>query len=165
MKKFVQKIIYWILAVCIVCVISILTFELILQIIPFVYRNLPVSGTKTYVYVIGESISVGHPYDSKISFSKIMRYMTDNKIDGRETEFIMLAGESERISQQYLKYFLYKYTHPFRKGIILCYMKGSGDWADKSTGYDFSLSLNFNIIGFARTYFSDKYDLLMNMKG
>jgi len=158
MKKFVQKIIYWILAVCIVCVISILTFELILQIIPFVYRNLPVSGTKTYVYVIGESISVGHPYDSKISFSKIMRYMTDNKIDGRETEFIMLAGESERISQQYLKYFLYKYTHPFRKGIILCYMKGSGDWADKSTGYDFSLSLNFNIIGFARTYFSDKYD-------
>lgn len=158
MTKSFSKTIYWILSIFIVAAISFFIFEFILQTIPFIYRNLPVSDTKTYVYVIGESISFGHPYDSKISFSKIIQYMSDNKIDGKEIEIIMLAGESERISHQYLKYFIYKYMHPLRKGIILCYMKGSGDWAESSTGNNFSLSLKINIIGFLRTYFTDTYD-------
>jgi len=153
-----KKIIYYLLGLLLVIVIGTVIFELILQAVPVIYRNLPNDNNKIYVYVLGESISMGHPYNEKISFSKIIQYMTGNKINNKGIEIIMLARDSQRISQQYLRYFLYKYMHPFKKGIVLCYMKGTGDWANKNNNYDFSLNLKYNVVGFLSTYFTNIYD-------
>ena len=57
-----KEILYSFLSFLLVVVLSIVFVEFVLQIIPIVYRNIPLSKDKVYIYIIGESSSVGEPY-------------------------------------------------------------------------------------------------------
>jgi len=150
----VKKILYLVISVVIIIIISVLIFELFLQCIPVIYRNLPKDDKKTYVYILGESSSWGHPYKGKISFSKIIDYYINTEIDGKEVEFIMLAEDGQRLSQQYLRYYKYKLFHPFRKGILLAYM-GTNDWSYNFSEGSNTWYLNIYLLGFVKNYFNN----------
>ncbi len=152
-----KKIIHYSISIAINIIIAVVFYELILQIIPVIYRNLPVANDKIYVYVLGESSAWGQPYQSKISYSKIIGYMLNSKLDGKEMEFKIFASPGSSLTEQYKKYFIYKYLHPFRKGIVLLYI-GTNNWSNKDnyTGYD--RFLKFIIADLINTYFKNVDD-------
>ena len=129
-----KKTIFFLLSFLLVLVLSILFVEFILQIIPIISKNIPVSKTKEYVYIIGESSSLGEPYcitNKNISYYRILEYIIGKKIDNKKINFISLAGAGNSIKTQYWKYLIYRYLHPFRKGLAFVYA-GKNDWANDS---------------------------------
>ncbi|MDD2524028.1 MAG: hypothetical protein PHT81_04195 [Endomicrobiaceae bacterium] len=153
-----KKIIYFLIAFLLIIMSSCILFEFFLQTIPLVYRNFPSSNDKVYVYVLGESSAWGHPYQGKISFSKIIRCSLNNHIGNKEIELIVLAGPGEQLIHQYFKYFIYKYTHPLKKGIVLMYM-GTNDWEDEGTKNPLKqIYIKFKFAGLLNSYFKIMYD-------
>lgn len=150
MKKFIR----YMISIGISVIIALFFCESVLQIIPLIYRNFPVADDKIYVYVLGESSAWGQPYQSKISYSKIIGYMTDNKLDGKDIDFKVFAYPGSLLSEQYKEYFLYKCLHPFQKGIILFYM-GTNNWANKDSGAGYSFLLKFTAANFIGSYFNN----------
>lgn len=143
-----KKIAYTLISLLITCIISIILFELTLHLIPFIYKKIPVSQYKTYIYVLGESTAAGYPYNRKIngdiSYHKILKYIFNNKIDYKDIEIIDLSKPGCQLYQQYMQYFLYKYLHPFHKGIIILYI-GTNDW-NNGHGYNsFTKNILLNI--------------------
>lgn len=149
-----KKIIYYIVSLIINVIIAVVLYELFLQIVPVIYRNLPSSNDKIYVYVLGESSAWGQPYQGKISYAKIIQYMLDNKLDGKKIELKILASPGSLLLEQYKKYFFYKYLHPFEKGIVLIYM-GTNNWANKDSDDNYDNALKFGVIDFLNTYFQN----------
>ena len=125
-----KEILYSFLSFLLVVVLSIVFVEFFLQITPIVYRNIPLSKDKVYIYIIGESSSVGEPYclcNERISYYNILNYIIGNKINGKNIEFIRIASSGSTIKMQYWKYLLYRYIHPFNKGLAFIY-GGKNDW-------------------------------------
>ncbi len=152
-----KKSIYYVASVILVLLFSVVLAEIILQTIPVVYRNLPdKTGGKQYVYILGESSAAGEPYQDKIDFYKIFAYITGNKIDEKKIEFIRIASGGERLYVQFWKYFIYKYTHPFRKGIVFLY-GGKNDWDNGENQNSFSKFLHYNVFYiFKDVFFKNK---------
>ncbi len=76
-----KKILYYFISIIFVILGSLIIAEIILQIIPVIYRNLPdINSDKQYIYIIGESSAGGAPYNPKISYYKIFNYMINGKI-------------------------------------------------------------------------------------
>lgn len=129
-----KKILYYFISIIFVILGSLIIAEIILQIIPVIYRNLPdINSDKQYIYIIGESSAVGEPYNPKISYYKIFNYMINGKINNKKIEFIELAEAGSFTYEQFYKYLIYKYTHPFKKGIIFIYC-GKNDWTNEKNG-------------------------------
>ena len=122
-----KKTIYLFLSFLFVFILSLLFVEFVLQLIPIVSKTISVKENKVYIYIIGESSSVGEPYDPKISYYKILDYMLDNKIDNKNIEFITIAGAGDSLKQQYWRYLQYRYIHPLKKGLAFIYA-GKNDW-------------------------------------
>jgi len=154
-----KKIIYYLLAFLVIIVASIIIFELFLQILPVIGRNMQNNNNnKIYVYVLGESSAWGQPYLGKISFSKIMLYSLDNKIDNKKIDLIMIARPGSRLLHQYFRYLFYRYTHPFDKGIVLLY-SGTNDFdTRRDTSSYRDISLKINIVGLFNNYINKQYD-------
>jgi len=139
-----KKIIYYLASIAIVILVSIILAEIILQVIPIIYRTLPnLKNDKQYIYILGESSAWGDPYGSKISYSKILKYVIGNRINNKQIELILLAEPGCKLSHQYFKYYLYKYIHPFKRGIVLLYI-GTNDWANRNENH--VLNCNLNIV-------------------
>ena len=149
-----MKIIYAFFSIVFICFLTILIFEVIFQIIPKVYKNIPESSKYSYVYILGESSSAGYPY-LKLSYSKILKHILNNKIDNKEIVLIDLSYPGCQLYHQYISYFIYKYFHPFKKGIVLMYM-GTNNWAIKKEYSDFSrnILLKFNLVSLFDKYFN-----------
>lgn len=154
----IKKIYYYLIILLMILIISIMIFELILKILPVVYRSLPSNNNKVYIYILGESSAWGHPYQGKLSFSKIIQYSLNNHIENKEIELIILAAPGEQLIHQYFKYFIYKYTHPLQKGIVLMYM-GTNDWEIEGTKNHFKkIYTRFKFAGLLNSYFKIIYD-------
>lgn len=130
-------------------------FEFILQILPIAYRNLPTDNNKIYVYILGESSAYGYPYN--ISYSKIIQYITGNKINNKEIEVVLLAYPGDTLFDQYKKYLAYKCFNPFKKGILLAYI-GTNDWTNKTKDVSNQIYLKIYLAGFLKNYFSGVHD-------
>ncbi|MEA5001503.1 MAG: hypothetical protein VB017_06430 [Endomicrobiaceae bacterium] len=152
-----KNLFYWIISVVIVIFVSIVIMEFVLQCVPVMYKNLPKDDEKTYIYILGESSSWGHPYEGKISFSKIISYYINNKIDDKDIEMIMLAKDGQRLSQQYFEYYKYKIFHPFKRGILLVYM-GTNDWSNNLKEETNVVCLKIYLFGFLKNYFKDSHN-------
>lgn len=126
----IKKTLYLLLSFLLVIVFSLFFIEFILQTIPVVSKYAPVSKNKIYVYIIGESSSLGEPYsipNQNISYYKILDYMIDGKIDNKNIVFIKIANAGDSIKTQYWKYLIYRYSHPLKKGLAFVYA-GKNDW-------------------------------------
>lgn len=160
-----KKIFYISLSCLLVFILSVLFAEFILQTIPIIGRNIPVSKDKAYIYIIGESSSAGEPYNPKISYYKILNYILSGKIDNKDIEFIEIAAGGDSIKTQYWKYLTYRYTHPFEKGIAFIYA-GKNDWDNGSNIADLKISKIkiFNLIKdsfFQNSNFQYNYEKLI----
>ena len=122
-----KKITFLFLSFLLVVVSALLFVEFVLQVIPVVSKAVPVSKDKVYVYIIGESSSVGEPYDPKISYYKILGYIIGDKINNKNIDFIKIAGAGQGVDVQYWNYLIYRYTHPFKKGLAFIYA-GKNSW-------------------------------------
>lgn len=143
-----KKIIYFFLSLCLLFCFSVFLFELGLQIIPLFPKIIPVNNNNQYVYIIGESSAKGIPYHCKISFVNIVDYNIGHKINDKGTTIIDLSNVGNRLVHQYFSYYLYRYTHPFDKGIVLMYA-GTNDteYCFQKKKYYFFYNLNvFQII-------------------
>ena len=125
-----KTILYLFLSFFLVIVLTLFFIEFVIQIIPIVYRNIPASKDKVYIYIIGESSCVGEPYcitNENISYYKILEYLIGYKIGNKDIEFIKLAWAGSDIRAQYWHYLRYRYKHPFKKGLAFIYA-GKNDW-------------------------------------
>lgn len=148
-----KKTAYYLVSIALVVVASIILIEITLQILPIVYRTLPnINNNKQYVYIIGESSAYGEPYAPKISYYKILDYMLDGKIDNKKIEFIQLAESGSYVHDQFYKYFIYKYMHPFRKGIVFIYC-GKNDWNKENKNCDLPKLLQYNVFSLVNDFF------------
>ena len=123
----IKKISYFLISILFIILLSFVFAEIFLQTIPIVYRNIPLSKDKVYIYIIGESSSYGEPYDRKISYYKILNFMIGGKIDNKDIEFIELSTPGNSIIDQYFYYLRYKFTHPLQRGLAFVYA-GKNDW-------------------------------------
>lgn len=143
-----KKIAYTLISLAIVCGVSVILFELMLHVIPFIYKKIPLDQEKTYIYVLGESTAAGYPYNQKnngdISYHKILKYILNNKINNKDIKIIDLSKAGCRLYQQYMQYFLYKYRHPFHRGIIILYI-GTNDWNNGHKYNSFTKNIFLNI--------------------
>jgi hypothetical protein len=153
-----KKITYFLLSVLLLVLLSIFLFELILQILPLISKNISKNDKTEYVYILGESSAKGIPYHCKISFPKILEYTINYEIDGKQVELIDLANVGNRLSHQYFSYFLYRYTHPFRKGIVLLYAGTNDTYNDYSNKNDYSFIYNFSLIKIFTAYTAKAYN-------
>ncbi|MBR3627269.1 MAG: hypothetical protein IKN42_00305 [Elusimicrobia bacterium] len=122
---------------------------------------------KVYIYIVGESSSVGEPYSSHISYYKILNYIIGGKINNKNINFIKIAYSGDNIKTQYWKYLIYRYTHPFRKGLVFIYA-GKNDWdngknEDCLIDYKSKLFELINTIfrSYIREGFKSKYEKLI----
>ena len=107
----IKKTLYLLLSFLLVIVFSLFFIEFILQTIPVISKYTPVSKNKIYIYIIGESSSLGEPYsivNQNISYYKILDYMIDGKIDNKNIDFIRIANAGDSIKTQYWKYLIYR---------------------------------------------------------
>ena len=146
-----RKILFLLLSVFVVIFCTLLFIEFILQLIPLISRNIPLSNDKAYVYIIGESSSLGEPYcisNGNVSYYKILEYIIGSKIDNKNIEFIKIAGSGDSIRIQYWKYLIYKYIHPLKKGLAFVYA-GKNDWdnGDNNKHLKMYKSKVLNLIG------------------
>lgn len=133
-----KKTVFLLTSVLLSIFLSLILFEFVLQIIPIISQNISLSKDKKYVYIIGESSSLGEPYcipNKNISYYKILEYIIGNKIDNKNIDFIIIAGSGNRITVQYWKYLIYRYLHPFRKGMAFIYA-GKNDWDNDKRNAD-----------------------------
>lgn len=142
MKKFI----YLLISLIVAFIISCIFFEIFLNVIAVIYRNISKSNNCSYVYILGESTSAGFPY-GKLSYSNALKDILDNKIDDKEIVIVNLSYIGCQLYHQYIKYFIHKYLHPNQKGILLLYI-GTNDWAVKEKFNDFYrfIFLKSNII-------------------
>ncbi|MDD3064700.1 MAG: hypothetical protein PHT24_00415 [Endomicrobiaceae bacterium] len=152
-----KKITYFLLSVLLLVLLSIFLFELILQILPLISKNISKNDKTEYVYILGESSAKGIPYHCKISFPKILEYTINYEIDGKQVKLIDLANVGNRLSHQYFSYFLYRYTHPFRKGIVLLYA-GTNDTSGNYLNKNYCFIYNSNLIKIFTAYTAKAYD-------
>jgi len=159
--------IYIILSLIIIIIISFIILEGILQAIPYIYKLLPSSKDTICVYVLGESTCYGAPFQGKINFSKIICEKLNWTLDDKKIELINLAEPGCSLFRQYKKYSLYKYLHPYKKGIVLAYM-GMNDWAikkiDKNLQNNFFTNLKiitFIYVFFTRDLFTYNYEQII----
>ena len=125
-----KNILYLFLSFLLVVILSLLFVEFVFQTIPIISRTFPLSKDKVYIYIIGESSSLGEPYcisNNNISYYKILDYIIGGKIDNKTIEFIKLAHSGNSIRTQYWKYLIYRYLHPLKKGLVFVYA-GKNDW-------------------------------------
>ncbi|MDD5021439.1 MAG: hypothetical protein PHR82_04780 [Endomicrobiaceae bacterium] len=110
---------------------------------PLFAKNISKNSNKQYVYIIGESSAKGIPYHCKISFAKILDYNIEDKINDKDVQLIDLSNVGNRLIHQYFSYYLYRYTHPFNKGIVIVYA-GTNDttYCFQKTKYYFFYNLN-----------------------
>jgi hypothetical protein len=132
-------------------------FEIILQTIPLFSRIIPENSKIQYVYILGESSAHGVPYQSKISFAKIVKYISANKIDDKDIKIINLAVPTVRIVHQYYTYLIYRYLHPFNKGIVIVYA-GTNDISYCNANKKYYFFYNFNLMQIISAYTSKAYD-------
>lgn len=133
--------------------------EVLLQTVPFISKNIPENSKIKYVYVLGESSSYGIPYQGKISFAKIIQYLTSNNIDNKDIKLINLSVPGHKLIHQYFRYFVYRYTHPFNKGILLLYV-GTNELSYNKTSKYFYLFYKSNLLKIMSAYlnkFEDFY--------
>lgn len=145
-----KKRIYYFVSLLIIIFFTTILFEILLQSTPIVYRNLPVSNERIYIYSLGESSAYGVPYSGKISYAKILKYIANNEIDNKKIELIVLAKPGEKLFHQYIRYLIYKYSHPFQRGIVLLYA-GTNDYADIK---DYDISKKFILSGLLNNIFN-----------
>ncbi|MDD5101600.1 MAG: hypothetical protein PHH62_01265 [Endomicrobiaceae bacterium] len=158
-----KKRIYYFISILIIIFFTIILFEILLQSIPIVYRNLPTNNEKIYVYSLGESSAYGVPYSGKISYAKILKYIANNEIDNKKIELIVLAKPGEKLFHQYIRYLIYKYMHPLQRGIVLLYA-GTNDYADIKDEYinqKFILSGLLNNIIYGVKNFKYEYERII----
>lgn len=154
----IKKIILCFLSV----VFSVILLEIILQILPTIYKQIPLSKDKIYIYVIGESTAYGHPYQGKINFSKIIGETLDWKIDNKQIEIINLAVPGCKPFYQYQRYFLYKFLHPLKKGLVFMYMIGTNgntfnrDYLNKNYN---NFTINSILFSYIHPYFTKSFNL------
>ena len=140
-----RKFIYISISFLIIIIISFLICEFVLNIVPVLYRNLTINQDVQYVYVLGESTADGFPY-RKISYSKIFEYLIKNqKIDNKKIEMIYLQESGCQLYHQYINYVLYRYRHPYNRGIMLLYM-GTNNWANANLYTNFGRKLRLKSI-------------------
>jgi len=73
------------------------------------------------VYVLGESIAVGEPYQQKLSFPAILSYMYDGRLGGDRINIVNLARLGNRLEAQYWYLFRELVLRPPRAGLLLVY--------------------------------------------
>lgn len=151
-----KKIFKLVLLIFIGLLVGFFLLEVLLQTIPFIAKNVPENSKIQYVYVLGESSSCGIPYQGKISFGKIIQYITSNKIDNKDIKLINLSVPGHKLIHQYLKYFTYRYTHPFDKGIILLYV-GTNDLTYNHPEKYFYIFYRSNLLKIMSAY-SNKFE-------
>ena len=163
-----KKIVFWLISLLLVVFFSLVFIEFTLQIIPVISKNISLSKEKEYIYIIGESSSLGEPYcipNRNISYYKILEYIIGNKINNKNIEFIVIASSGNSIKTQYWSYLIYRYLHPFRKGIAFIYA-GKNDWDNgknikKTKIYKIKiLNLIKNFL-FENNYFQYNYEKLI----
>ncbi len=156
----IKKTLYFSLSFLIVIILTLVIIEFFLQSISIIYRNIPMSKDKIYVYIIGESSSVGEPYNPKISYYKILNYMIGGKIDNKDIEFIEIAQSGNNINEQYWKYLKYRYLHPFKKGLVFVYA-GKNNW-DKGENKNYLKIPKIKTFRFIKDYFFELFDFQYN---
>jgi len=152
-----KKTIYFVTASIIIALLSCIFVEIIFQTVPAFYKLLSEDREKTYLYIIGESSAYGYPYN--ISYSKIIQYITGNKINNKDIETVMLAYPGDTLFDQYKKYVMYKFLHPFKKGIVLAYM-GTNDWSNRGLEKRKGSLPGFYLISFLKNYFNRNHSFL-----
>lgn len=152
-----KKTIYFVTASIIIALLSCIFVEIIFQTVPAFYKLLPEDNEKTYLYIIGESSAYGYPYN--IPYSKIIQYITGNKINNKDIETVMLAYPGDTLFDQYKKYVRYKFLHPFKKGIVLAYM-GTNDWSNRGLEKRKEPLSGFYLISFLKNYFDRNHNFL-----
>ncbi len=164
-----KKFIFLALSILFVVFVSLVFLELFLNFIPCIYRFFPLNDNVQYIYILGESTADGFPYE-KISYSKILEYVVkDRKINDKKIKIIYLQKSGCQLYHQFISYFLYRYSHPFHRGIMLLYM-GTNNWSKKPLYSDFKRNLLLKSIiysllekyirylQFEKYEFDDKYD-------
>ncbi len=152
-----KKITYFLLSVILSVFLALLIFEIFSQLIPVFSKNIPENNNIKYVYILGESSATGTPYRQKISFSKIIQYVSANKIDNKNIEIINIAVPTVRIVHQYYRYLIHRYLHPFDKGIVLVYA-GTNDTSFSFPEKKYSFFYNFSLIQIISAYTGKAYD-------
>lgn len=125
MKRKVFKFIFLILFLLIEFLSLFLLAEAELRISAFIWKNVYRAAYQKdnnfYVYVIGESTSYGVPFDPKISFPKIIQYMFNNRIYGKEIKIIDLTGPGRNVEYGYWRLAAELFIKPRLNGIVLIY--------------------------------------------
>ena len=155
-----KKTLYISLSFFITFILSLIISEFIFQIIPIIYRNIPLSEDKVYIYIIGESSSVGEPYNPKISYYKILDYLLDGKINNKDIEFIKIAFSGSHIKQEAWEYLKYRLLHPFQKGLAFVYA-GKNDWDNGKDKKHLKISKS-KIINLINDYFFENFNFEYN---
>lgn len=148
-----KKVLYYFISIIFVILCSLVLAEIILQIIPIIYRNLPnLNNNEQYIYIIGESSACGEPYSSKISYDRIFDYIIGGRIDNKRIKYILIANPGSNAYLQFYKYFIYRYTHPFKRGILFIYC-GKNDWDNSETDKGFNTYIGYNILSIINDFF------------
>lgn len=124
MRK-IGKIARFLICLLLIVSVSVVIFEVGIRASAYaqkiIYRFLHRDDDSFYIYVVGGSTAYGEPYDSKISFSKIVSYMFDGTIRGKKIEIINLAEPGHNVEYAYWKLFRELFARPHRDGLLLIY--------------------------------------------
>ncbi|MDB5281727.1 MAG: hypothetical protein JWO06_802, partial [Bacteroidota bacterium] len=87
---------------------------------PPVYQLLFDDG-KQYLYVLGESTSLGVPYLAKISPAQMLSYQFNDSLQGKPIQTITLAMEGHNIEYNYFKFYFELLMRPHKNGLVFMY--------------------------------------------
>ena len=120
-----KGIIYYSSLFILCCIVTFLILETGLRIggaaWKYIFRAINSSNNNFYVYVIGGSTSVGDPYHGRVSFPKIISYMFEGKINGKDIKIINLAELGAALEPQYWKLYQELFIRPQSEGVLLVY--------------------------------------------
>lgn len=125
MKRKVIKFVFLVIFLLIEFLCFFLLAEAGLRISAFVWKNVYRAAHQKdnnfYIYVMGESTSYGTPFAPKISFPKIISYMFNNQIQGKEIKIIDLSGAGRNVEYGYWRLAAELFVKPRLNGIVLIY--------------------------------------------
>ncbi|OGS13716.1 MAG: hypothetical protein A2285_01275 [Elusimicrobia bacterium RIFOXYA12_FULL_57_11] len=86
------------------------------------------------IYVAGESTAVGVPYDSELSFSRILAWMYGGRLGPDRINIINLAQQGSGLEAQYWALLKELSLRPPRKGLLLVYAGINETGVEEDTG-------------------------------
>lgn len=86
-----------------------------------IYRIIDKNNKNYYIYMLGGSTAAGEPYGPTITAAKIVKYMFDGTINGKEIKIIQIAKPGQPVEYNYWRLYKELFFRPKKNGAILLY--------------------------------------------